>query len=44
LFFRLKTRKEWEGRFMKGEVGPDAFVYTPPREGEPRGEFFEGGL
>lgn len=37
MFFRLKTRREWEGRGVRGGVGGDAFVYTAPRGGEPRG-------
>lgn len=44
LFFRLKTRKEWEGRFVRGGLGPDAFVYTPPKEGEPKGAWLEDGV
>lgn len=34
MFFRLKTRREWEGRGVRGGVGGDAFVYTAPRGGE----------
>lgn len=42
-FFKLKTRKEWSMRFLKWERGgpANAFVYTPPRGGEPRGMFLE---
>lgn len=44
MFFKLKTRKDWDLRFIKYGLGPDAFVYTPPKEGEPRGVFLEDGL
>lgn len=49
-FFKLKTRKDWDGRFIKGiggssDVGQGAqeapFVYSPPKEGVPRGVFLE---
>jgi len=40
LFFKLKTRKDWDMRFVKYDRGADAFVYTPPREGELRGMFW----
>ena len=43
-FFKLKTKKDWDYRFQKLNLGADAadaFVYTPPREGEPRGSSIE---
>lgn len=43
-FFKLKAKKDWDMRFLKPDLGVDAaeaFVYTPPREGEPRGLFLE---
>lgn len=36
-FFRLKTGKMWEERFVRVKGGAEAFTYTPPREGQPRG-------
>ena len=36
-FFELKTLKEWDERLIKANVGEEAFVYSPPKEGEPRG-------
>ena len=41
MFFKLKTKKDWDMRFLKCDLGAEAFVYTPPREGEPRGLFLE---
>ncbi|KAL9633021.1 MAG: hypothetical protein Q9164_004947 [Protoblastenia rupestris] len=37
-FFRLKTHKEWDDRLIKANMGEEAFVYTPPKEGEPKGQ------
>ncbi|KAL6715479.1 hypothetical protein ACLMJK_006440 [Lecanora helva] len=40
-FFKLKTKKDWDMRFMKYDLGPEAFVYAPPREGQPQGLFMD---
>ena len=37
-FFRLKTHREWDDRLIKVKtVEEEAFVYTPPRGGVPKG-------
>ena len=36
-FFTLKTLKEWDQRLVKANMGDEAFVYAPPKEGEPQG-------
>lgn len=41
-FFTLKTRKEWDDRLIKAVMGDEAFVYTPPKEGQPRGMVLPG--
>jgi len=41
MFFKLKTKKDWDMRFIKCDLGTEAFGYTPPKEGEPRGMFLE---
>lgn len=40
-FFKLKTHKEWDERFLKTDLGVEAFVYAPPKDGEPRGTILE---
>ncbi|CAD6575326.1 MAG: hypothetical protein ASARMPREDX12_001535 [Alectoria sarmentosa] len=40
-FFQLKTGKRWEERFVRMETGSEAFTYTPPKVGQPRGMFLE---
>ena len=36
-FFKLKTGKEWDERLQKKDIGEDDFMYTIPKDGEPRG-------
>lgn len=40
-FFKLKTGKQWEERFVRMAAGSEAFTYTPPKAGQPRGMFLE---
>ncbi|KAL9134303.1 MAG: hypothetical protein Q9175_004517 [Cornicularia normoerica] len=40
-FFHLKTGTKWEERFVKTDIGSEAFTYTPPKAGQPRGMFLE---
>ncbi|KAF6221291.1 hypothetical protein HO133_002146 [Letharia lupina] len=40
-FFELKTGKKWEERFVRMALGSEAFTYTPPKVGQPRGMFLE---
>ena len=40
-FFELKAGKSWEERFVKGQVGGEAFAYAPPKAGQPRGVVLE---
>ena len=37
-FYKLKTHKEWDDRLIKAYMGEEAFVYTPPKEGESKGQ------
>lgn len=36
-FFKIKTRKAWEQRLASVQVDEDAFIYTPPPVGQPKG-------
>ena len=36
-FFKIKTRKAWDQRLASVQVDEDAFVYTPPPVGLPKG-------
>jgi len=36
-FFLLKTKKSWDERFVRANMGDDAFTYTPPKDGSPQG-------
>lgn len=40
-FFQLKTGMKWEERFVRMEMMGEAFTYTPPKVGQPRGMFLE---
>ena len=40
-FFKLKTGKQWEERFVRMDAGSETFTYTPPKVGQPRGMFLE---
>lgn len=51
-FFELKTRRQWDNRLgeanaeiddreKKGEE--EVFIYTPPKQGEPRGLIYDSG-
>lgn len=40
-FFGLKTGKGWEERFVRMEAGVEAFTYTAPKVGWPRGVVLE---
>ncbi|KAL8939243.1 MAG: hypothetical protein Q9211_002825 [Gyalolechia sp. 1 TL-2023] len=39
--FQAKTKVEWDERLKPRRLDEDAFVYSPPKDGEPRGEMPE---
>ena len=36
-FFKLKTKIEWDQRLGRQNMGPEAFIYSPPRGGGTQG-------
>ena len=36
-FFKLKTGKDWDDRLHKTAPSKGAFIYVPPKEGQPKG-------
>lgn len=36
--FKAKTKTEWDERFKPRQLDEEAFVYSPPKDGEPKGE------
>ena len=43
-FFKLKTGKDWDDRLPNTAPPKGAFIYVPPKEGQPRGVILCDGL